>query len=59
MAPRRPGAPPIVTRITQRLDVHLEAYDRKIVVFARVEAGLIRMRHQLGERSAGAVSANS
>ncbi len=39
---------PIVKRIAQRLDVHLEAYERKTLVFGRVEAGLIRMRHQLG-----------
>jgi hypothetical protein len=38
---------PIVTRIAEHLGVPLEAYDRKAIAFARVEAGLIRMRHQL------------
>lgn len=38
---------PIVAGIAQRLDINLEAYERKTLVFVRVEAGLIRMRHQI------------
>lgn len=38
---------PAVKRAAQKLGIDLQRYDRKSVTFARVEAGLIRLRHRL------------
>jgi endonuclease III len=42
-----PDPLPAVERIAKELGVNLTRYDRKSLVFARVEAGLIRQRHGL------------
>jgi hypothetical protein len=38
---------PVVRDLAHRLNLNLSAYDRKSLVFARIEAGLIRMRKEL------------
>ena len=38
---------PIVKRLARKLKLDLARYPRKSLIFARVEAGLIRKRHQL------------
>jgi hypothetical protein len=46
--PKADPAPlPVVAAIAARLGVDLASYGRKTIIFARVEAGLIRLRHQL------------
>lgn len=44
---------PIVTELAARIELDLDAYDRKTVAFARIEAGLIRQRRHLQEDAAG------
>ena len=41
---------PVVRRLARRLGVDLPAHRRKTLGFARLEAGLIRRRRELGER---------
>jgi hypothetical protein len=43
-----PDPLPAVTKLAKRLSVDLAGYPRKSLVFARVEAGLIRRRRELG-----------
>ncbi len=43
-----PDPLPIVSRLARRLSIDLTRYKRKGLVFARVEAGLIRRRRELG-----------
>ncbi len=38
---------PVVRAVASRLGIDLDALDRKSIAFARVEAGLIRLRHSL------------
>jgi hypothetical protein len=38
---------PIVKKLARKLKLELATYPRKSLIFARVEAGLIRMRHKL------------
>jgi hypothetical protein len=38
---------PVVERLAKRLSIELACYSRKGLVFARVEAGLIRQRREL------------
>ena len=40
---------PIVTELAAQVGLDLDAFDRKTVAFARIEAGLIRQRKQLKE----------
>lgn len=42
-----PDPLPIVRRMARRLSLDLRAYDRKSIRFARVEAGLIRLRRKV------------
>jgi hypothetical protein len=35
---------PIVVKISQKLSISLNEYNRKSIVFTRIEAGLIRLR---------------
>lgn len=46
-----PRSLPTVTKLARRLDIDLTRYRRKSLTFARVEAGLIRRRHELGGKS--------
>ena len=39
---------PIVHDLARQLGVHLAGYNRKTLAFVRIEAGLIRSRHQFG-----------
>lgn len=39
----------IVTELAVQIRLDLDAFDRKTVAFARIEAGLIRQRKQLKE----------
>jgi hypothetical protein len=41
-----PDPLPIVRTLAKRLSIDLGRYDKKSLVFARVEAGLIRLRHE-------------
>ena len=51
--PKADPAPlPMVGAVAARFDVDLTKYDRKSITFARVEAGLIRLRHQLRRQTA-------
>ncbi len=43
-----PDPLPIVSRLARRLSIDLTRYKRKGLLFARVEAGLIRRRRELG-----------
>jgi endonuclease III len=43
-----PDPLPAVKRVAKRLSIDLQRYRRKSLVFARVEAGLIRRRRELG-----------
>jgi len=45
---------PLVRRLARRLRIDLEDYDRKSLRFARLEAGLIRLRHGLRSARGGA-----
>lgn len=45
---------PVVKRMAQRLSLDLAAYRRKSLTFARLEAGLIRRRHELTSRERAA-----
>jgi len=45
-----PDPLPAVERLAQRLSIDLNRYGRKSLTFARVEAGLIRRRHELAAR---------
>jgi hypothetical protein len=45
-----PDPLPVVEMLARRLAIDLGRYRRKSLVFARVEAGLIRMRHKLVPR---------
>lgn len=42
-----PAPLPVVHRLARRLRIDLDRYDRKRIAFARIEAGLIRMRRTL------------
>lgn len=42
-----PDPLPVVARLAKRLSIDLDRYNRKSLVFARVEAGLIRRRREL------------
>ncbi len=42
-----PAPLPVVATMATRLGVDLAGHGRKTIIFARVEAGLIRLRHQL------------
>ena len=44
-----PASLPIVERLAKRLSIDLAQYSRKSLTFARVEAGLIRRRHELAK----------
>jgi hypothetical protein len=45
--PKADPAPlPVIATMAARLGVDLAEYGRKTIIFARVEAGLIRLRHQ-------------
>ena len=44
---------PAVRQIARRLGIDLAAHDRKTIGFARLEAGLIRRRRELGGRGPG------
>lgn len=46
-----PAPLPAVAAAAARLSVDLARYGRKTIIFARVEAGLIRLRHQLPRQS--------
>ena len=45
-----PDPLPVVERLAKRLSIDLDRYRRKSLVFARVEAGLIRQRRELSAR---------
>ena len=45
-----PDPLPAVEKMAQQLGVDLARYDRKSLIFARVEAGLIRRRRELAAR---------
>ena len=45
-----PDPLPAVERLAKRVSIDLDRYSRKSLVFARVEAGLIRLRHKLAAR---------
>lgn len=47
-----PVSLPWARRLARRMNVRLDRYPRKSHAFARVEAGLIRWRHQPARRSA-------
>jgi hypothetical protein len=50
--PKADPAPlPIVLKVAASLGIDLSRYRRKTITFVRIEAGLIRMRHQHRERS--------
>ncbi len=38
---------PIVRKIAQNYGINLDRYDRKTIAFARIEAGLLRLRHEI------------
>lgn len=38
---------PVVRRLARKLGIDLDIYDRKSVVFSRIEAGLIRLRRKM------------
>ena len=42
-----PGPLPAVKKLARRLAIDLNRYNRKSLTFARVEAGLMRRRHEL------------
>jgi hypothetical protein len=44
-----PDPLPIVEKLAKKLKIDLTRYSRKSLLFARVEAGLIRQRHSLGK----------
>jgi hypothetical protein len=53
--PKADPAPlPVVRKLAQRLGIDLNKYDRKSLAFARLEAGLIRLRHLMRKDSAEA-----
>jgi endonuclease III len=43
---------PVVAKLARQIGIDLNAYDRKSLAFARLEAGLIRLRHRLRQASA-------
>jgi hypothetical protein len=45
-----PGPLPAVKKLARRLAIDLNRYNRKSLTFARVEAGLMRRRHELAGR---------
>jgi hypothetical protein len=46
-----PDPLPVVTKLAKRLSIDLACFGRKSLAFARLEAGLIRRRHELGTNS--------
>lgn len=52
-AKANPDPLPAVVRLAKRLSIDLTSYNRKTMTFARVEAGLLRRRHELGAGSSG------
>ena len=46
-AKANPNPLPVVERLAKRASIDLKRYSRKSLVFARVEAGLIRRRREL------------
>jgi len=49
---------PVVTKLAKQMGIDLNTYDRKSLAFARLEAGLIRLRHRLRQASAEKGSTN-
>lgn len=50
-AKANPDPLPEVTKLAKRLSINVDRYQRKTLTFARVEAGLIRRRHELARKN--------